>query len=343
MTDTLSREEQACALLREWLETELDSMDEEFEPWIESFTNRIHTVLALRSLDAGAVREAVWLIERGQEHGQQPALWWVQNEDRPGHPYSGRWTEDANKARKFATRDLAEREGQRYVGHLYGVTEHVFLSAIDRSKINAAPQPSTANMITAPSTEGVGQGEVAGAAPDVRESRKATLSEALEVMRARLSEHLSPAEKRELEQAAALLAQTAAAEEELLDIPSFLRKWPDEKPAAAGVSERWMPNPTDADIADPLFEAIWQVTKRWGVNAPEYYVGYCGMNGSHVLLILNAIRHSLAERADRVSVPRKRLQHWIEYWSGNRNDTAMHDALEHIINEVESVLAKGKV
>jgi len=71
------------------------------------------------------------------------------------------------------------------------------------------------------------------------------------------------------------------------------------QPAAAGVSEERMPNPTDADLADPLFDAIWQVTKRWDVNAPEYYVGYCGMNGSHVMLILNAIRHSLAERADR--------------------------------------------
>lgn len=51
-----------------------------------------------------------------------------------------------------------------------------------------------------------------------------------------------------------------------------------------------MPNPTDADLTDPLFEAIWQVTKRWDVNVPSHYVGYCGMNGSHVMLILNAIR-----------------------------------------------------
>lgn len=51
-----------------------------------------------------------------------------------------------------------------------------------------------------------------------------------------------------------------------------------------------LPNPTDADLADPLFEAIWQATKTWDVNAPEYYVGYCGMNGSHVMLIVNAIR-----------------------------------------------------
>ena len=51
-----------------------------------------------------------------------------------------------------------------------------------------------------------------------------------------------------------------------------------------------MPSPTEVDLADPLFEAIWQATKTWDVNAPEYYKGYCGMNGSHVMLILNALR-----------------------------------------------------
>lgn len=33
-------------LLREWLNTELDSMDEEFQPWIDSFTARIKAALA---------------------------------------------------------------------------------------------------------------------------------------------------------------------------------------------------------------------------------------------------------------------------------------------------------
>ena len=51
-----------------------------------------------------------------------------------------------------------------------------------------------------------------------------------------------------------------------------------------------MPNPTEGDLQDPLFNAIWQTTKTWDVNVPEYYFGYCGMNGSHVMLILNAIR-----------------------------------------------------
>lgn len=54
--------------------------------------------------------------------------------------------------------------------------------------------------------------------------------------------------------------------------------------------KRAMPSPTGADMADPMWQAIWQATKSWDVNVPEYYVGYCGMNGSHVMLILNAIR-----------------------------------------------------
>ena len=51
-----------------------------------------------------------------------------------------------------------------------------------------------------------------------------------------------------------------------------------------------MPNPTESDLRDPQFEAIWQVIKSWDVNIPEFYSGYCGATGSHVMLILRAIR-----------------------------------------------------
>ncbi len=53
-----------------------------------------------------------------------------------------------------------------------------------------------------------------------------------------------------------------------------------------------MPDPLAADLHDPLFEAIWQATKTWDVNVPEFYFGYCGLTGSHVMLILNAIRQA---------------------------------------------------
>ena len=181
-------------------------------------------------------------------------------------------------------------------------------TALDLGQINAAPQDASTRKDedgTVDVDSPLNRVESAtsptatpsGAAPDVRELLREwryELNHAL-LTGPNVNDFVSrKLEARIAEIDAALRAQPAAAKEELLDIPSFLRKWPDEKPAAAGVSEERMPNPTDADIADPLFEAIWQVTKRWDVNAPEYYVGYCGMNGSHVLLILNAIRHSLA-------------------------------------------------
>lgn len=65
-------------------------------------------------------------------------------------------------------------------------------------------------------------------------------------------------------------------------------------------SNNVLPNPSDTDLSDPLFNAIWEVTKTWDVNAPEYYEGYCGLNGSHVMIIINAIR-ALLDKAPSVS------------------------------------------
>jgi hypothetical protein len=50
-----------------------------------------------------------------------------------------------------------------------------------------------------------------------------------------------------------------------------------------------MPNPTEAELASPEFEAIWQLIKSWDVNVPSHYEGYCGANGSHVKMILDAL------------------------------------------------------
>lgn len=57
-----------------------------------------------------------------------------------------------------------------------------------------------------------------------------------------------------------------------------------------GHLRRAMPNPTEADLKDPLFEAVWQAIKAWDVNVPGYYEGYTGASGSHVMLILDEIR-----------------------------------------------------
>jgi predicted phage-related endonuclease len=55
------------------------------------------------------------------------------------------------------------------------------------------------------------------------------------------------------------------------------------------------PNPTDADLADPLFEAVWQCIKTWDVHVPEFDGPslYAGANGSHALLIVRAVRAAL--------------------------------------------------
>lgn len=56
-----------------------------------------------------------------------------------------------------------------------------------------------------------------------------------------------------------------------------------------GVKES-MPCPDEMDLRDPLFNAIWSATKKWDVNSPDHYKGYCSMTGSHVMVILNAVR-----------------------------------------------------
>ncbi len=55
---------------------------------------------------------------------------------------------------------------------------------------------------------------------------------------------------------------------------------------------RSLPNPTDSDLQDAEFEVLWQVVKKWDINVPEYYDGYCGGNGSHVMLLLTALRET---------------------------------------------------
>ncbi len=53
-----------------------------------------------------------------------------------------------------------------------------------------------------------------------------------------------------------------------------------------------MPHPTEDDLHDPEFEALWQVVKTWDINVPKYYGGYCGGNGAHVMLLLTALREA---------------------------------------------------
>lgn len=63
-----------------------------------------------------------------------------------------------------------------------------------------------------------------------------------------------------------------------------------EENSASNSFKKSLPNPSKKTQDAPEFNAIWNCIKTWDVNVPEYYEGYCGANGSHVQLILNAIK-----------------------------------------------------
>lgn len=68
------------------------------------------------------------------------------------------------------------------------------------------------------------------------------------------------------------------------------------------------PAPTAEMLASAEFEAVWQCIKKWDINVPDAYEGYCGANGNHVRAILDALR-----RADcRIEPPSDKEAYWRE-------------------------------
>lgn len=49
------------------------------------------------------------------------------------------------------------------------------------------------------------------------------------------------------------------------------------------------PDPTEAMLASPEFNAVWNCIKTWDIAVPEAYGGYCGATGNHVRAILDAL------------------------------------------------------
>ena len=53
-------------------------------------------------------------------------------------------------------------------------------------------------------------------------------------------------------------------------------------------------DPSPKDLEDPLFNAIWNVLKKWdielGIEAEMPYIGYTGATGNHVMAILEELR-----------------------------------------------------
>ena len=66
---------------------------------------------------------------------------------------------------------------------------------------------------------------------------------------------------------------------EVLELDGFVRtnQWPDPSPEM---------------LETPQFEAVWQAIKRWDINVPDAYSGYCGATGNHVRAILDALERA---------------------------------------------------
>lgn len=57
-------------------------------------------------------------------------------------------------------------------------------------------------------------------------------------------------------------------------------------------AQDWL-DPSEAMLADPRFEAIWQTIKTWDINVPGAYAGYEGATGNHVRAILDALDRAI--------------------------------------------------
>ena len=56
-----------------------------------------------------------------------------------------------------------------------------------------------------------------------------------------------------------------------------------------------MPSPSQEEMDSELFNAIWKIVKDWDIGDPNYYTGYTGGNGSHVKILLDAIKPAIRE------------------------------------------------
>lgn len=99
-----------------------------------------------------------------------------------------------------------------------------------------------------------------------------------------------------------------------------------------------MPNPSQAELLLPQFDAMWSVIKEWDINVPTHYRGYCGGNGSHVKMLLDALVLYRGEFRTRDNLPIK-VMHvagddpFIIAVNGECTTDALHEIEEQISGE----------
>lgn len=73
------------------------------------------------------------------------------------------------------------------------------------------------------------------------------------------------------------------------DLPSRYNPevtWLEDEPAKKAI---W-PDPTPEMLKTKEFDAIWECIKKWDINVPKAYEGYCGATGNHARAILDALK-----------------------------------------------------
>jgi hypothetical protein len=53
------------------------------------------------------------------------------------------------------------------------------------------------------------------------------------------------------------------------------------------------PDPTPEMVESEEFKVVWDCIKRWDINVPNAYGGYCGATGNHVQAILDSLKEFL--------------------------------------------------
>lgn len=105
--------------------------------------------------------------------------------------------------------------------------------------------------------------------------------------------------------------------------------------AYAYMEERNFPDIAACRVIQQAHEIITRAAEQVNAVRPD-----CGEAGHADNACGNLQCLPSASQPDTVAVPRDQLEHWAEYWNGSANEKAMSDALEHILGEVDNLLAQ---
>lgn len=63
------------------------------------------------------------------------------------------------------------------------------------------------------------------------------------------------------------------------------------------------PDPTDTQLANPIYDPLWEVIKTWDIAVPGAYEGTTGATSNHVAALLNGLPDDLVRLRDVPQAP----------------------------------------